>query len=393
MAKSKKAKSRNRKKPALSLTDEQRSRLAAWLASVASEPDRAWTELKGLTAAEPGLAEAMVAGLGGLDCPAAVDLAARVGETEIKSLRKAARKAAYQLTRKGLAPTDPAPARQTWTLKRQPTDPPTGLTTGYYPDGRQLVFFYLPQAGQEAWGGVALGHYTQGMTELMLERMSRSRFKAMVKDHLEQAPWPPAELAGDDLVWMIKRLLTRRSDGLASPTIDPADRVSLAQWLADWDHIDPTGPAPMPAGAAKPAGEPDVAALLGKPPCSMWPPLEELTRMDDQDSGLILNPEQQADMDRRRRAHQAEQLYPAVERPGWRDRLIDTAAFHQAGGDPELARAALAAAEDVDSFLTDLVALGWTILQEHEQLMAPEQDQPAETETESGLIIPGGLIS
>ena len=394
MAKSKKAKPKSVKKTGRSLTAEQQSRLAAWLGSVASDPDRAWTELEELAAQEADLAEAMVAGLGGLDCPAAADLAARSGETETKALRKAARKAAYQLAQKGLNPTEPAPPKQTWTLKRQPVGPPKGLATGYYPDGRQLVFFYLPQAGQEAWGGVALCHFAQGMTELMLERMSRTRFKAMVQDHLDQAPWAPAELEGDDLVWLIKRMLARRRpDGLASASVDPADRVSLARWLADWDHVDPDKPAPMSARAGDQVGEVDPAELLSKPPCSMWPPLEELEQMDDQDAGLILNPEQQADMDRRRRSRQADRIYPAADRPGWRERLIDTAAFHQAGGEPGLARAALDAAEDVDSFLTDLVALGWSILEEHRQLMAQEQDQPAETETEGGLIIPGGIIS
>lgn len=394
MAKSKKAKPKSGKKTGRSLTAEQQSRLAAWLESVASDPDRAWTELGGLVAQEADLAEAMVAGLGRLDCQAAADLAARSGEMEAKALRKAARKAAYQLAQKGLNPTEPSQSKRTRTFKRQPVGQPKGLATGYYPDGRQLVFFYLPEAGQEALGGVALCHFAQGMNELMLERMSQTRFKAMVRDHLDQAPWPPAELEGDDLVWLIKRMLARRRpNGLASASVDPADRVSLTRWLADWDHIDPDKPIPSSAGEAEPVDEFDPAELLSQPPCSMWPPLEELEQMDDQDAGLILNPEQQADMDRRRQGLQADRIYPAADRPGWRERLIDTAAFHRAGGEPALALAALAAAEDVDSFLTDLVALGWTILEEHRRLMAQEEDQPAETETEGGLIIPGGIIT
>lgn len=396
MAKKKKAKKKT------GFSKEAQSRAEAWLVGLTEAPEEAWDELENRLQTDSETALAMVTGLGGAPSPEAGWVAHRATLLEVpKDIRKAAKKAVYQLTQKGIE-IDKSESRSIFKAAVIPPD--HAYLSGVHMDGTETLVLAFPGPGGEGTYGAASLSYMGGFEEVMLHPMRAVQYRTLVNQLKADQPWEPVKVEGEDLYWIIRSTF-ERSRELGEGTDE--GQLYLAQWLGKnpmlLDH------APIyDRLAVDPDQEPGlfseslIAEALQNPPCIFWAPEKEAwesgsEKLAEEDgSDLIVS----ADLERDRRAQKITEVIPEVfpenSRPAWKTRM-ESAALALEGSEPETAKAFLKAAllsdQDDNPVYIKLVERFLELEKQQAEMMSSEEDRPGleDNEEPSGLILPPGV--
>jgi len=377
---------------------EEAALARAWLDGLARDREAALARLLEAASSQPDLARAMILGLAGTSGPEAGWVAGRASAgLERKELRKAAKKALYQLRQRGV-PTE-VPERSGPVFKPASARPARAHLSGYFPDGRQLIVLAFPQARREGRYGLAIHHFETGLERLDLAPMSSGQFREMLAENPGDLPWPRLMVEGEDLVWLLGRLIQAPRSGLAGRQ---GELFFLAQWLEEQGP--PLEEPPLyrrlgldPAAEPEPGRVDRLRDLIDEPPCLFWsmdPARWERVRPGIEagsGSNLILSPGLTAQREAKALRDAAETLFPLQTRRAWRTRLEETALFPAAEGKEESALAFLEGAKAMDRadhpLLLALIRRQLELEKAEENPAGEDRDQLARP-AGSGLILP-----
>jgi len=354
VAKSKQGK-KTGKKGGLNLAGEDRARAEAWWQGLEGDPQAALTQLEETARTEPDLAWAMLSGLAARPGPGAGWLAVRAGEgLSSKNLRKAAKKAVYQLRQKGLEVEEAG--QEAPLFKPIRIEPAQALMTGVFPDGTELVLLVFPRLGGEGICGGLIMDVEGRIKEASLAPMRLSQFREMISQANANSPWPPVKIEGPDLVWFLGAVVGRHREQSGD---FGQEMTFLSQWLKSQSSTPESAPIYGRLGV-DPSAEPQpslllkLKELLDDPPCLFWEPdPERWAQVKDRinegsQSNLILTPDLEHERWDKALASAADELFLPETRPAWRFRLEATALFLASSGREDEARVFLAQATGLD---------------------------------------------
>ncbi len=349
------AKRKRAKSPGRTLSPQEKTRFDDWLAGIEADREAALITLSAEAEADPALAVAFVEGLAASPTEAAGWLAVKAAETiPLKSVRKAAKRAAYLLKNKGVRL--PETGRPRPIFKPGGPVPARGYLGGYLADGNQLVFLAVPGPGGRIVGGAAVINYRLGFQELSLAPMSGGRFKELLAQAIPELSLPPVEVGQEDLAWVLKGAVeATRSQGRALPS----EATFLAEWLTSLSTPLDIAPIYARLGVDPGAGpEPDrlrrLSSLLEEAPLAAWLiDYEDWVRVRDEvearsSSSLVLSRAQEAAKLDEAFESVVDDLFPPSARPAWRRRLEETAVFLEGSGRVEDALVLLAGAAGLE---------------------------------------------